>query len=76
LAYLGLVHDVKIQDNGIKIYARILTSIQQQKLNELARDLAIQGASKCNELNRTHWTIKRVNLIEVLKGAGINTFPL
>lgn len=76
LAYLGLVHDIKIQDNGIKIYARILTPIQQQKLNELASDLAIKGASKCNELNRTHWTIKQVNLIEVLKGAGINTFPL
>ena len=71
-AYFGLVTDVKIQDNGIKIHFRPLSTIPQQRLNEIAYKLAIQCASSFNELNRTHWTIKKVNLIEELKAAGIS----
>lgn len=71
-AYFGLVTDVRIQDNGIKIYFRPLSAIPQQRLNEIAFKLAIQSASSTNELNRTHWAIKKVNLIEELKAAGIS----
>ena len=71
-AYFGLVTDVKIQDNGIKIHFRPLSTIPQQRLNEIAFQIAIQGASSFNELNRTHWAIKKVNLIEELKAAGIS----
>ena len=63
---------VKIQDNGIKIYFRPLWTVPQQKLNEIASKIALQGASSFNELNRTHWAIKKVNLIEELKAAGIS----
>ena len=71
-AYFGLVTDVRIQDNGIKIHFRPLSTIPQQRLNEIAYKLAIQSASSTNELNRTHWAIKKVNLIEELKAAGIS----
>lgn len=71
-AYFGLITDVRIQDNGIKIHFRPLSTIPQQRLNEIAYKLAIQCASSFNELNRTHWTIKKVNLIEELKAAGIS----
>lgn len=70
-AFFGLVTDVKIQDNGIKIYFQILSPVPQQKLNEMAFALALQSASSFNELNRTHWTIKKVNLLEKLTAAGI-----
>ena len=72
IAYFGLVTDVKIQDNGIKIYFHMFSGIPQQKLNELAFELALGSAASYNELNRTHWAIKRVNLIEELRAAGIS----
>lgn len=71
-ACFGFVTDVKIQDNGIKIHFRPLWPIPQQRLNEIASQIALQRASSFNELNRTHWAIKKVNLIEELKAAGIS----
>jgi hypothetical protein len=71
-AIFGLVSEVRIQDNGIKIRFRSLWPIPQQRLNEISFRLAIQSASSFNELNRTHWAIKRLNLIEELKAAGIS----
>ena len=43
-AYFGFVKDVKIQDNGIKIYYTIITAIPQQILNEQCFELGIGGA--------------------------------
>ena len=71
-ACFGIVTDVKIQDNGIKIHFHPLWAVPQQKLNEIAFNIALQGASSFNELNRTHWAIKKVNMIEELKAAGIS----
>ncbi len=70
-AYFGFVKDVKIQDNGIKIYYTIITAIPQQKLNEQCFELGIGGAKSFNELNRTHWALKQINLIEALQKAGV-----
>lgn len=72
MAYFGLVTDLRIQDNGIKVYFYKLSAIPQQKLNEIAFELALGKATLFNELNRTHWAIKRVNLIEELRTAGIS----
>ena len=72
MAYFGLVTDVKIQDNGIKVYFYKLSVIPQQMLNEIAFKLALERAASFNELDRTHWAIKRVNLIEELRAAGIS----
>jgi len=70
-AIYGFVTDIKIQDNGIKIYYACLNYIPQQRLNELAFELGIKGTSALNELNRTHWAIKKINLVEALRDAGI-----
>ncbi len=71
VARYGLVTDIRIQENGIKIYFDPFCSIPQQLLNDLALQLEIQGPSTYNEFNRIHWAIKKVNMIEVLKEAGI-----
>jgi hypothetical protein len=71
-ACYGLVTDIRVQDNGIKIHFQPLSPISQQRLNEIIYKLGIQGTPSFNELNRTHWAIKRVNLIEELKAAGIS----
>ncbi len=73
-AILGHVTDIKIQENGIKIFYHIMVYFPQQILNERAFDFAIRGASAFNELNRTHWTIKRINVVEELRSVGIGCF--
>jgi hypothetical protein len=71
-AVFGLVTDIRIQENGIKIYLQRLSAIPQQRLNEIAFRIAIKGNSSFNELDRTHWAIKRINLVEELRAAGIS----
>lgn len=76
LAYYGLVTDVKVQDNGIKIYYRVLNPIKQQTLNEHLFDLGIDGNDRFNELNHTHWAIKRIDLVTTLREIGLQVFAL
>ena len=75
-AHYGMITDIKVQDNGIKIYYQFLNSIPQQKLNELLFELGLQGNSNFNELNRMHWAIKRINMVEVLRENGIQVFSM
>ena len=76
IAYYGYVKDIKIQDNGIKVYFQILNQLPQQVLIDLSEDLCIGGARAFTELSRTHWAIKRINLVEVLERAGYRVFKL
>lgn len=71
IAYLGLVTDIKVQDNGIKVYYQTLYDLPQKRLNEIIFDLGISGTDSFNEFNRTHWCIKRIDLIAALQEAGI-----
>ena len=73
-AFFGMVTNVRVQDNGIKIYYQTLNAISQKRLNELMHKLAIEGRPTFNELDRTHWTIKRVNVVEELRDAGITVY--
>lgn len=76
LAYYGLVTNIAVKESNIKVYYQKFCSFPQQRLNEIASKLDIQCASMINELGRTHWTIKRINLIEELRVSGINiTIP-
>ena len=70
LAYFGVVTDVVVQENGIRVCYQKLRSIPQQRLNEIAHSLEILSAPSSNELDRTHWAIKPIHLIEELKAAG------
>lgn len=76
LAHFGQITDIRIQENGIKIYHQRMFPLPQQRLNEIASNLAIKGAASFNELNRTHWTIKNIHLIEELKNEKIGFFGL
>ena len=76
IAYYGYVKDIKVQDNGIKVYFQILNQLPQQVLIDLSEDLCIGGARAFTELSRTHWAIKRINLVEVLEKAGHKVFKL
>lgn len=68
----GFVSDVKIYDNDVKIYfCGYKNDIPQKVINDLLEELGISGNSSFNELNRTHWSIKRSDLIQELLEAKI-----
>lgn len=74
-AYFGLVNDIKIQDNGTKVYFTILQTIPQQLLNEQCFEFGIVGNGKSPfELYRTHWALKQIDLIEALQRVGVRIF--
>lgn len=76
LADYGLITDIKVQDNGIKIYYQLLNRIPQQKLNELRYELGLQGSESFNELNRMHWAIKKINMVNVLRENGLRVLSM
>lgn len=76
MAFYGYVTDIKVQDNGIKVYFTKLNQLPQQVLIDLSYELSIAGAKSFTELSRTHWAIKRINLVEVLENAGHRVFKL
>jgi hypothetical protein len=76
MAYYGYVTDIRVQDNGVKVYFTKLNQLPQQVLIDLSEELCIGGARAYTELSHTHWAIKRINLIEVLEKAGYRVFKL
>lgn len=71
-ACYGMITGIERDGHHIIISYHILGDLQQQILNDMADALEIQSASDYNELNDPHWTIKRTNLIALLKERGIN----
>lgn len=68
IAVTGIVTKVKTQDNGVVLYVQeglsFPTSIVKDKMS-------LFGINHAFELNRTHWTIKKINLQEAMEDAGI-----
>lgn len=69
-AFFGIIRDVKIKEEGIWIYFHKIRKVKQQVFNEHAADFGIEGTEFKNELDCTHWSIKRVNVLEALEKAG------
>lgn len=68
-AVFAFIKDVRDQDNGIKVYFQRFYPIPFSFLKDNLSDLAMY----LFELTRTHWTIKKVDLLEVMQDAGV--FP-
>lgn len=72
-AHFGLITDIRVQDNGIKIKMHIIWSLPLQDIANIGFNLGMKDMDKAiGELNRTHWAIKRINLIEEFRDAGIS----
>lgn len=76
VAHYGVITDIKVQDNGIKVYYQFLNELPQERLNGLLFELGILGNSNFNELNRMHWAIKKINMVDTLAENGIRVFRL
>lgn len=75
-AFYGFVTDVREALDGYRIYFKLFQSISQQRLNELAIALDLSSSTHFNELNRTHWSIKNIDLVEELRQAGVYVFTM
>lgn len=64
------------QEEAIELHFQILNWIPQQTVLGLADSLGIRRASAWNELDDTHWAVKKVKLTEVLKGVGVRVFTM
>ena len=73
-ALFGRVTDLTIEPNDIRISFEAETQIFQQSITDISHNLGIIGNPGCSELNHTHWTIKRIDLIKVLTETGLMIF--
>ena len=60
---LGYIQRIKVRHDAVRIYPQIICCLPQQKLNEACFELDMGGDSYFNELNRTHWSIKKIDLL-------------
>lgn len=71
-ALLGVITGIQRQDEGFKIMYQTLNPIPQATIHSLRNVLCIEGKPTISELDTTHWSVKKVNLVETLKAAGIS----
>lgn len=74
-ASVAQITDIKNRSNGIELYFHPLFAVPQARISELIFELGICGKyRKFNELNHSHWSVKQIDLMEVLNDAGLNPF--
>ena len=71
---LGYIHRIKVRHDAVRIYPQIICCLPQQKLNEACFELDMGGNSSFNELNRTHWSIKKIDLLAELRELGLQVY--
>lgn len=74
-AWWGAVTSIRVQDNGIRIGYQKCFAISQQELNWNDHHFGIARHGRISEMNRTHWALKRVNLLEAFDDADISYLP-
>lgn len=70
-AGFGYILKIKVRHEGIIIKPSILGKFSQQILNENLLNFDIYGHEGFCELNRTHWTVKKVDLLSEFRELGI-----
>ena len=76
-SFWGLIDDIRVQDNGIKIRFQRILPIPLKDICSIGFELGLKDMTKAiTELNRTHWALKNINLIEELRDANISLFGI
>ena len=70
-ALFGRVTDLTIEPNDIRISFHAETQIFQQNVTDISQSLGVISNPGYSELNHTHWTIKRIDLMKVLAETGL-----
>lgn len=69
-AGFGYIRQIKPRRKQIQIFPKVIYRLPQQRLNEALFELDLNGSSSFNEFNRSHWSIKQVDLIAELIEMG------
>lgn len=67
IVVMGTITKVKSQDNGVVLYAQKNSTFL---VETLVNNMELFGVDHIFELNRTHWTIKKINLEEAMEDAA------
>ena len=70
-AVFAFIKDIRRQESGIKVYFQKYYPIPLSLLWDNMRELSMYQF----EFTRTHWTIKNIDILEVLQDAGAYMFP-
>ena len=76
MIYYSQIQNVHVQENGIWFDYLVLNAIPQNSINGIQGDLAIGSTTYFDEMMHTHWSIKQVDLVRVLRQAGFRIFSL
>lgn len=76
LATYGFINSIQMKGNTIQFGFTKLQDISQCLLIEEADTLGIGKASAYNEFDRPHWAVKRINIVEALRGRGVQLVVL
>ena len=71
-AIYARLEKIKVGSSGIKIYYRPLDLFPQRILNENSIDFGIRCDSALTELNRSCWSVKKINLFEAFLDVGLD----
>lgn len=74
MLYSGIVTDVRIQQYGIAVFWKRIGSFFLKDLYGLLPDLCIAWKPTISELNFTHWTVKKMDLIGAMREANMDFF--
>lgn len=70
-AAAGFIRDIQKRENGYEIYYQAPFTVDMEVVWQNKSELGIPHPF---ELTRTHWTLKQIDLFEVLKDAGVDWF--
>ena len=76
LASYGFLNYIEVSDSTIQFYFSKLNDIPQQTLITNADRFCIGRAPAFNEFDRPHWSVKRLNIVEALRSAGVTVTVL
>lgn len=70
--HIGYITKIRVRSKDIAIQYELVEDIPMDQIIDLTFELDIQMPRRgITELHRTHWAIKRVNLLEELRDAGL-----
>jgi hypothetical protein len=72
MAHFGIVTDLSSHENGMYIRFRRISAVPLKKIFDLSFKLGLYGNTSFHELFHTHWAIKKVDLVDILKAEGID----
>ncbi len=70
MAGFGYIRRMKVRKSEIMVYPQVLYLLPLRTLDEALFNLDLEGTERWNQFDRTHWCIKKIDLISELQELG------